>query len=139
MSLKLFYALLMVLFFTALPVFAQDQPPGGEHQRPSADDMVAKMQSQLNLTQDQAAAIKPIIEKFSSKREELRQSMQNELADRDSQRSQMKQLKADEKQELAQVLSTDQLSQWDRMQGRAKHKHSDDGGGNDGGPSGPGE
>ena len=74
------------------------------------------MQSKLNLTQDQVAAVTPIIEKYSSKREELRQSMENGTADKDSIRSQMKQLKEDENQELSQVLSADQMSQWEQMQ-----------------------
>ena len=74
------------------------------------------MQSKLNLTPDQVTAITPIIEKYSSKREELRQSMEDGTADQDSLRSQMKQLKTDEQQELGQVLSADQMSQWKQMQ-----------------------
>ena len=109
MGMKAICACLMFLFLTILPVFAQDQPP-------SADDIVSKMQSKLNLTQDQVAAITPIIEKYSSKREELRQSMEDGTADRDSMRSQMKQLKTDEDQELSQVLSSDQMSQFEQMQ-----------------------
>jgi hypothetical protein len=112
---------LMVLFFTAMPVFAQEQPP-------SADDIVSKMQSKLNLTQDQVTAITPIIEKYTSQREQLRQSAEDGTADRDSMRSQMKQLKEDEKQDLSQVLSADQLSQWEQMQGQMR-KHGGDGNG----------
>ena len=74
MTMKMVYAFLIFLFLTARPVFAQDQPQGDEkHQPPSADDIVTKMQSKLDLTQDQVAAVTPIIEEYSSKREELRQ------------------------------------------------------------------
>ncbi len=118
MGMKVIYGCMVVLFFNMAPVFAQDQPP-------SAEDIVAKMQSELNLTQDQVSAITPIIEKFSSKREELHQSMEDGTADKSSIRSQMKQLKEDEKQELSQVLSADQLGQWEKMQGQRRHKHSD--------------
>ena len=107
--------ILMALFLALLPigghVFAQDQPP-------SADDIVAKMQSKLNLTQDQVTAVTPIIEKYSSKREELRQSMEDGSVDKASMYSQMKQLKEDETQELAQFLSEDQINRWKRMQGK---------------------
>jgi hypothetical protein len=122
---------LMVLFFTpplagVVPVFAQDQPPSEEHQPPSAEDIIAKMQSKLNLTQDQVNAITPIIEKYSSKREALRQSMEDGTADRDTIGSQMKQSKTDEKQELSQVLSADQMNQFEQMMNR--HRHTSEGG-----------
>jgi len=122
----------MVLSLMLGPAFGQDQPSGDEHQPPSADQIVSMMQSKLNLTSDQVSAITPIIEKYSSKREELRQSMEDGTADRDSMRSQMKQLREDEKQELSQVLSTDQISQWEQMQ---KHKHGGGAWGSGGGNS----
>ena len=129
MGMKAIFACLMVLFFTAMPAFAQDQPS-------SADEIVSKMQSKLNLTQDQVGAITPIIEKYSSKREALRQS--NGIETQDSIRSQMKQLKTDESQELSQFLSSDQMGQWEQMQSQGRHKHSSDGDGkeNNGGSGG---
>jgi len=142
MGMKALYVCLVVLFFTLLPVgrstpvFAQDQQP------PSAEDIVAKMQSALNLTPDQVSAVTPIIEKYSSKREELRQSMEDGTADKDSIHSQMKELRVDEAQELSQVLSADQMSQWKQMMSQM-HKHGGEGsaGGanNSGGSSGSGE
>jgi len=125
MTMKSIGACLMVLFFLTVPVFAQDQSP-------SAQDIAAKMQSNLNLTQDQVTAVGPIIEKYATKRGELRQSMQDGTADQDSIKAQMKQLKEDEKQELSQFLSADQLSQWEKMQGQGRHKHSN---GDNGGAS----
>jgi hypothetical protein len=135
MTVKTFYACLMVLFLTTMPVFAQDQPSSDARQPPSTADIVAKMQSKLDLTPDQVTAVSPIIEKYSSKREELRQSMEDGTADRDSMRSQMKQLKADESQELSQVLSAAQMGQWNSMQSQGRHKHSSDSGGDSGGGS----
>lgn len=126
MSLKAIYVCSMVLFFIALPAFAQDQPPSEEHQPPSAGDIVSKMQSKLNLTQDQVTAVSPIIEKYSSKRQELRQGIEDGTTEEDSIRSQMKQLIADEHQELSQFLSSEQMGQWEQMQRQDGHKHSSD-------------
>ena len=112
MVMKKYYAFLLIMvssFFPAVmpsTAFAQDEGQGSSHQPPSADEIVSKMQSKLNLTQDQVTAITPIIEKYTSKREDLRQTMEDGTADRDSIRSQMKQLKEDEAQELSQILMT---------------------------------
>lgn len=119
MSMKMIYGLLMALFCGILPLYAQDQPP-------NADDIVVKMQSKLNLTQDQVTAITPIVEKYMAKHQELRQNMEDGTADKDSMRSQMKQLRASENQELSQFLSSDQMSQWEEMQSQAGHKHNSD-------------
>ena len=116
MNMRLICSCLIFLFFTIVSAFAQ------EHQPQRTADIIAKMQVKLSLTQDQLTAITPIIEKYSSKREGLRQGMEDETADKDSIQAQMKQLREDEKQELSQFLSTDQLSQWEQMQKQAKHK-----------------
>jgi hypothetical protein len=138
MIMKRFYACVMVLFFTTMPAFAQDQSSGGDHQPLSAADIVAKLQSKLNLTQDQVTAITPIIEKYSSKREHIRESMEDGTADNDTVRDQMKQLKTDETQELSQVLSADQVSQWEQLMSQHRHKQKSDGGADEG-SSGSGE
>ena len=123
MGMKAIYGCLAVLFLSVMPVFAQEQPV-------SADDIVSKIQSKLNLTQDQASAITPIIEKYTSKRQELKQGVEDGTIERNDMRSQMKQLKEDEKQDLSQVLSADQISQWEQMQNQGHH-HSDNGNGGD--------
>jgi Spy/CpxP family protein refolding chaperone len=106
---------MMALFLMASPLYAQDQPP-------SADEIVSRMQAKLNLTQAQITAITPIIEKYSTKREDLRQSMEDGTADRDSIRSQMKALRVDERKELSQILTPEQMSQWKQMMGPRMHK-----------------
>ena len=119
MVMKSIYACLLVLLLTTMTTFAQDQQP------PNTTDMVAKMQAALNLTQDQVTAITPIIDKYSSKRDDLRQSMEDGTADRDSIRTQMKQLRVDEGQELSQVLSADQMAKWKKIMSQGKHRHSE--------------
>jgi len=115
MCMRAIYGCLIVLLCIAIPVFAQ-QPP-------SAEDIVSKMQSQLNLTQDQVSAITPIIEKYTSKREALKQGVEDGTMERSDMRAQMKQLRVDEKQELSQILSADQLSQWDKMMSKMRRPH----------------
>jgi Skp family chaperone for outer membrane proteins len=126
MSMKIVCGFLMALFFTAMPLYAQDQPPGDAHQPLSADEIVSRMQSKLSLTQDQVTAITPIIEKYTSKREELKQGVEDGTIERSDMRNQMKQMKADEQQELSQVLSADQLSQWEQMMSQRRHKNSEE-------------
>jgi hypothetical protein len=116
---KSIYGCLMVLLLTVMPGFAQEQAP-------SADDIVSKMQSKLNLTSDQVTAITPIIEKYTSKRQELKQGVEDGTIERSDMRNQMKQMRADEKQELSQILSADQISQWEQMQSQMR-KHREDG------------
>ena len=142
MNMKTFYACLMALFFTAMPVFAQDQQDqaqGDERQPPTAEDIVTMMQSKLKLSQDQVTAVTPIVEKYTSKREALRQSIENGSTDKDSIRSQMKQLKISESQELGQFLSSYQLSQWEQMMSHAKKAQDSDGDKGEGGGNGSGE
>jgi periplasmic protein CpxP/Spy len=126
MSMKVFYAFGVFLCLMVISVFAQDQ-------QPSADAIVSQMQSKLNLTADQVAAVSPIIEKYTSQRQELRQGMEEGTVDRDTLRSQMKQLREEESQDLSQVLSADQLSQWEQMQSRDRHKHDEEIGNSQGG------
>jgi hypothetical protein len=141
MIMKTFYACLMVLFVAATPLYAQVQSSGDERQTPSAEDILAKLQSKLNLTQDQVTAVTPIIDKYYSKREDIKQGVANGTVSRDSVRDQMKQLKTDEAQELSQVLSADQLSQWEQLMSQRHHKQNNGTDGqaqqNDAGGAGP--
>jgi len=100
---------LLIMLLLVVPAFAQQEPP-------SADAIVAKMKDKLGLTQDQISAVTPIIEKYSSQREELHQSIEDGTADRDTVRQQMKELREAETQELSQVLSAQQMTQWKQMQ-----------------------
>jgi transcriptional accessory protein Tex/SPT6 len=123
-----------VLLFVTLPVFAQDQLQGDSVPQPSsAADIVANMQSKLNLTQDQLTAVTPIIEKYLSKDGELRQKIKDGTLDKSSIPSQIKELRADENQELGQVLSADQLKRWKKMLIQRRHRHSSESGGEGGG------
>lgn len=95
--------ILVVLFFMAGSVYAQEQK--------SADEIVQKMTTDLNLTPEQASSIKPIIEDNMAKRQELL----NSTMDRSSIKGQMTQLKQEEEQKLSQVLTPDQATKMNSM------------------------
>lgn len=87
---------------------ASEQP--GTRKPPTVDDMVQKMKTDLNLTQAQADALKPIMEQHMAKRKELMETLKQQGADRDAIRSQMEQLSQEQDQKLSKILSQDQMN-----------------------------
>jgi len=117
MSVKIMLGVILAALFITMPAFAQ------EHGSKSAIDIIAKLKTQLNLTDDQVTAISPIIEKYGSKRKELRKSVQDGTLDKGDMHAQIEQLREDENQELSQILNQDQMSQWSNMQNHARHQY----------------
>jgi hypothetical protein len=111
----------MMLFLAASPAFAQDLSPV-----PSVEEVIGKMKEKLELTQDQVSAVTPIIEKYTSKFQDLKQSM-GENKDLENLSAQMKKLLKDEGQELSQFLSLEQMRLWKSMQHARRRKHGIDG------------
>ena len=99
-----------ILFLLAGSVYAQEST--------SVSDIVAKIQKELNLTQQQIDAVKPIIRENIAKREELRQSVEDQtmIIDRDIIQSKIEQLDQDEDQKLSQILTRDQMNKWVQKQ-----------------------
>ncbi len=95
---KTLAGILFVSLFLVGSAYAQEQK--------SADEIVQKMTTDLNLTPEQASAIKPIIEANMAKRQELFSS----TTDRSAIKGQMDQLRQDENQQLSQVLNQDQMT-----------------------------
>jgi len=76
----------------------------------SVDDKVAQMATELNLTDAQASAIKPIIAEYITKRGRVLEEMEGQLVfDHTALKSTMMALKQNEYQKLGKVLSEDQL------------------------------
>jgi len=117
MNVKIMFGVLLAAFFITMSGYAQ------EHASKSTADVVAKLKTQLNLTDEQVTAISPIIEKYSSKRKELYKSVQAGTLDKGGMHAQIEQLREDENQELSQILSQDQMSQWSNMQNHARHQY----------------
>jgi hypothetical protein len=105
---KKIYGGILVLLFSSISVSAYQQPS-------DVSEFVIKMQQRLRLTPDQVMAVTPIVEKYSFKYQEHQLNLENRLAAKATLRR-IKKLKEEEKQELSQVLSMDQLNKWIRMQ-----------------------
>ena len=89
-------------------VYAQAQ-----EKTPNVDDRVARMATELNLTESQADAVKPIIKEYLAKSDALLQETQWEaIVDHTALKRAMRALKQEESQELSKILSKDQLERW---------------------------
>jgi len=102
--------LLVVLFFLSISAYAQDeeQPTG---------DILATMKTELNLTQSQADAVKPIIEEYTVKRHQIRENLEEQgVTDKNIILSRMEQIREEESQKLSQILAPDQMKRWNSKQ-----------------------
>ena len=91
----IYIGVLIMFFFLAVSAYAKQQQP--QHQL-SADDIVAKMKVQLELTDKQVDEVKPIIENYLA---------------------QEKKLKREEKRQLSRVLTGGQMFTWNFLQNEA--------------------
>ena len=98
------------LIFSNMLALAQEEEQ-------NADDILAKMQTRLNLTQAQAAAVKPIIEEYADKYQHLIQNSGQLFTDKRSIRRQIDQLGIEENEKLSQILTPDQMKKWDQHEG----------------------
>jgi hypothetical protein len=117
------YVLLMIVFILTTPALAQEQQ--------SANDIVLKMQHDLNLSEDQVANITQIIERYVAASNDLQKSIDDGTINPSSADSQKQQIKAAEEQGIAQYLRSDQLSEWGQIQDQMdqqKGQDSSDGG-----------
>jgi regulator of replication initiation timing len=96
MNKKQVIVVLIASFFLGASAYAkQKQEP---QQQLSADDIVAKMKTQLGLTDKQLDGVKPIIEDYLA---------------------QEKKLKLEEKKQLSKVLTGGQMFTWNFLQNEA--------------------
>ena len=113
MKAKILWIMIAVFLSLGVPAHAQ--------QKPTASDIVVKMQSLLNLTSDQVSALEPIIANSMAQRQKLMQSLKDEMA---AIHTQMKQLREAEDQKIGQILTSDQKSQWSNILKNRKHHSS---------------
>ena len=103
---KIIGGVLAMFFVLSEFVYAQGQ-------RLNVDDMVARMKTEFNLTQQQADAVKPIIKEYITKRQEFLQNLEGQMmVDKVAIKNEMKKLKQDEYQSLSGVFNADQMKQW---------------------------
>jgi hypothetical protein len=120
MDKKSIYGFLITLFIVIVPCFAQ------EHQ--STNDIIARMKTALNLSDDQVANITQIIDKYVDASYDLQKSIDEGTMNQSAIESQKQQIKAAEDQGIAQYLRSDQLSQWRTIEsqtGQPKDNGSD--------------
>ena len=104
---RIFFVVLIFLF--ALPAaFAQ------EHQ--STNELMSRMRTALNLSDDQVANITQIVDRYVDASKELEKSIDDGTINPSAVDSQKELLKAAEGQGIAQYLRPDQLSQWNIIQ-----------------------
>ena len=103
--------LVMALFL--LPAAYAQEP------EQNADEVVQKMTTDLNLSVEQVHSVRHIVEDSLTKRQELF----NSTMDRSSIKDQLAQLKKDEDQQLAQVLTPDQATKLNSLKAQRHQAH----------------
>ena len=99
---------LFLFLVLSTSVFAQD-----EDMQSTVDYKVNKMKKELNLTDSQADAIKPIIKDYLIKREAFLQEVAGQgIVDHVAVKGTLKGLKENEYQKLSKILSEDQMKKW---------------------------
>ncbi len=74
------------------------------------DDIISKMKIELNLTDNQVIAIKPIVKKSVLKRQELLASLEGEsIVNKKSVKIAMRKIRDEENQQLSQILNQEQM------------------------------
>jgi periplasmic protein CpxP/Spy len=102
-----------------------DQPQGQRRGMPSVDDYLKMMTARLNLSADQQAKIKPILEDQRTAAQAL---MKDDSLSQDDKRTKMHSLRESTNTKIRAVLNDDQKKQFDemqqQMQERMRQQHS---------------
>jgi hypothetical protein len=102
--------ILAALFSLAACAYAQDEIL-------SVDERVNAMKAELNLTQAQADQVKPIMQKYADKRQDITDSLKGMVSvDNNAVLHKMEKLREEEGQELGKVLTDDQMRKWNNKQ-----------------------
>lgn len=120
----------LTLAWLAAPAMAQQGPPQGRGM-PTVDERLAQMTEQLQLTEEQATKVRPILEKQDRQRQEL---FEKYGGDRETMRSEMRKLVEQGDEELAGVLTEQQMKK--HVEQRQQRMRRGPPGGRPGGRSG---
>lgn len=104
---------LIALGLSAAPAVAQ-QGQGGRRMM-NADERLAQLTEQLDLTDDQAKQMKPIIDEQTKKQQEI---FDNSGGDRETMRAEMTKLWEETQASYAEVLTEEQMKQYQEMMQR---------------------
>ncbi|MBF0503552.1 MAG: hypothetical protein HQL14_00475 [Candidatus Omnitrophica bacterium] len=110
MNIQLAGSILGVFLVLGVSVYAQDMTL-------NAEDSVRRMTTELNMTDAQADAVRPIIKEYMSKRDAILQEMQGDLiVNHAVLKSTLEALRRDEYLKLSKTLSEDQMKRWVRKE-----------------------
>jgi Spy/CpxP family protein refolding chaperone len=122
---SMIFALLVFLCAGLTTAFAQDtqEPPrgsgqemghhvGGRHGMPSADDQLKHLSQTLNLSDDQQAKLKPILE---DQHKQMQQLWNDNSMSRQDRFSKMRGLRENADTQIKSVLNDDQQKKFDQM------------------------
>ncbi len=104
------FVALFALALASTPALAQ-QGPGGRRML-SPDERLAQFIEQLDLTDEQATQMKPIIDEQSKKQQEL---FANSSGDRETMRAEMMKLMEETDEQYAEVLTEEQMNKYREM------------------------
>jgi Spy/CpxP family protein refolding chaperone len=104
----------------------------GRHQMPSVDDQVKHMAKKLNLSDDQQAKLKPILE---DQRKQMEQIRDDSSLSREDRFSKMKSVHENSASQIKALLNDDQQKKFDKMQAERREHMGDRGPGNGSPPS----
>lgn len=121
----------VALVFTSL-TFAQKGEMKREKMKPEEkiEKQLEKMTSELNLTDEQQQKIKPLLEAQAKNREAKKEEMKDLKANgeklspenRLKMREEMKENQSEMKNNLAKILSAEQMEKWENHQNERKEK-----------------
>jgi len=100
----------------------------------SPDDRLKQMTTDLNLTADEQATIKPILVDQQKKMDDLRND--NSGGDRQAMRQKFEQIRADADTKIRAVLDDKQKTKFDQEEADREQRMQHRGGGPDNGPNG---
>lgn len=118
----------LALGLSTAPVFAQDDAPppppsagqmGGHRHAPSPERQLKHLTRALDLTSDQQAQIKPILEEQD---QQMKALWQNDSLSRQDRRQQMMQLHRDSKTKIEAVLTDEQKQKYEQMEQQRRER-----------------
>ena len=95
---------------------------------PTAEEMISKMQQDLDLSDEQAAQIKPIIEEENEKMKSLMEQMRKQGdATSESIRTEIEKIRQETETKLVTYLSEEQMSKWKEQKEKRMLNHGNRG------------
>jgi Spy/CpxP family protein refolding chaperone len=133
--------ILTVLLLLPLAALAQDDDRGPYRRQgpPDMDRVMADLDQQLDLTDDQSAQVRTILEEQRQAMQQLRDEFGRPEDDqaREEMRGRVRAIHHDTQERLSQVLDEEQMQRFQELQRRRRH-HRHPGPGGPGGPDAPG-